>query len=152
MKLAEALNLRADCRTRLVELKERLSLNAQVQEGDSPAEDPEVLLEEFERVATQFQRLIQQINKTNSAMPFKTGMTITDAIALRDVLGFKYSAYRELAKAATVTGSRYSKSEIKFRSSVNVADIQKKADAYSRDYRKLDSDIQAVNWLTELVE
>lgn len=40
MKLAEALNLRADVSKRLSQLSERLTANAKVQEGDSPAEDP----------------------------------------------------------------------------------------------------------------
>ena len=43
MKLAEALNLRADLQKRIAQLKERLANNVKVQEGDSPAEDPKAL-------------------------------------------------------------------------------------------------------------
>jgi len=35
MKLAEALTLRADLQKRIAQLKERLLINAKVQEGDS---------------------------------------------------------------------------------------------------------------------
>jgi hypothetical protein len=136
----------------LAQLKERLLRNAKVQEGDLPAEDPNEMVDELERVADQLQRLIQQINKTNSITKLRKDLTIADAIAVRDVLRIRHSVYRALAEAATVTATRYSRSEVKFQSTVNVAEIQKKVDSFARDYRELDSDIQAANWLTELVE
>ena len=43
MKLAEALQERADLKRSIEELKNRLSRNALVQEGEAPAEDPEKL-------------------------------------------------------------------------------------------------------------
>ena len=152
MLLAEALILRADCQTRLSQLKERLVRNAKVQEGDLPAEDPNELVEELERLAARLQNLIQQINKTNSVTKLRKDMTIADAIAVRDVLKIRFRAYRELTEAATVTQSRYGSSEVKFLSTVKVAEIQKKVDSLARNYRDLDSEIQAANWLTDLVE
>jgi len=44
MKLAEALNNRADLKKRLFQLKERLLRNSKVQEGEEPSENPEDLL------------------------------------------------------------------------------------------------------------
>ena len=46
MKLAEALALRADLKKRIDQVECRLVLNAKVQEGEAPAEDPEALLAE----------------------------------------------------------------------------------------------------------
>ena len=43
MKLAEALNQRADLQKRIAQLRDRLSNNVKVQEGDLPAEKPEDL-------------------------------------------------------------------------------------------------------------
>ena len=48
MKLAEALQERADINSRLAELYPRLSNNAIVQEGEKPAEDPQSLIDEIE--------------------------------------------------------------------------------------------------------
>ena len=48
MKLAEALNLRADLQKRIAALKDRLIRNAKVQEGDTPSEDPVMLLKELD--------------------------------------------------------------------------------------------------------
>ena len=61
MKLAEALNLRADVSKRLSQLSERLTANAKVQEGDSPAEDPAELLGELDRLTGQLEELISRI-------------------------------------------------------------------------------------------
>ena len=53
MKLAEALQDRADLARRIDSIKNRLSHNAIVQEGELPAEDPAVLLTEFDACAAQ---------------------------------------------------------------------------------------------------
>ena len=44
MKLAEALMIRGDLQTKLASLRERIANNAQVDEGDTPREDPQELL------------------------------------------------------------------------------------------------------------
>jgi len=48
MKLAEALNLRADLQRRVEQLRMRLAQNAKVQEGEEPLEDPKGLLAELD--------------------------------------------------------------------------------------------------------
>lgn len=73
MKLAEALILRADCQKRIEQLKQRLIRNAKVQEGDQPAEEPEKLLEELERIAGDVLLLIRRINRTNAATELTWG-------------------------------------------------------------------------------
>ncbi len=152
MKLAEALVLRADHQTRLAQLKQRLLLNAKVQEGDQPAENPQALMDELERIADELVTLIQQINRTNTVTELEPGLTLSDALAVRDVLRSRHTAYRDLAQTATVTQTRYSKSEVRFESTVDVAAIQRRADQIAQDYRELDTRIQAANWLIDLVE
>lgn len=44
MKLAEALILRSDYQKRIEQLKNRLTNNAKIQEGDEPMESPELSL------------------------------------------------------------------------------------------------------------
>ena len=152
MKLAEALIKRAEYQTRLAQLKKRIVDNAKVQEGDKPAEDPLELLKEVEEIAENLVALIQKINKTNINTSFDKGSSITDAIAVRDVLKTRYGIYKDLAQNAIITQSRYTKSEVKFLSTVNVAEIQKKADDLAKEYRELDAQIQGLNWQTELEE
>ena len=66
MKLAEALQERADLNRQLEQMKMRLYNNATVQEGEQPAEPPEELLEELERKLMRLEELMARINLTNS--------------------------------------------------------------------------------------
>ena len=150
MKLAEALILRADQQRRVEQLKQRIIRNAKVQEGDNPAEEPNSLMEELENTLKDLTKIVQRINKTNLNTKFKKN-TLTDALAIRDNLKMKCDIYRELCKTATVTQDRYSKSEVKFISTVNVADIQKIADRLAKEHRELDAAIQELNWSTMLL-
>lgn len=152
MKLAEALILRSDIQKRIAQLEQRLDRNAKVQEGDTPAEDPAMLLVELESLTAQWERLIQRINRTNTATELQGHGTLADALATRDVLQRKQAIYRDLATTATVGQDRFSRSEIKFRSVVNVKEIQQQADRLAQQLRELDTRVQAANWQTDLLE
>lgn len=152
MKLAEALNLRADLNIRLNELCNRLNNNARVQEGDTPAEDPQTLLVEIESVADQLTELIQRINKTNLATMLESGETLTDALAVRDTLRMKSGIYRALAQHASATQDRYTRYEVKFVPTIDVSETMQHADSLAQAHRELDAQIQALNWGTELID
>jgi len=151
MKLAEALILRADCQKRFAQLKSRLLVNARVQEGDKPAEEPQKLIAEAERVADELVDLIKRINKTNSATLVAAGKTISDVLAERDVLALRRAAYSDLATNAAIAHARLTRSEIKYVSTVKVVEIQKRADELAKNYRELDARVQELNWKTELI-
>ena len=151
MKLAEALILRADCQKRIAQLKSRLLTNAKVQEGDVPAETPQDLIAELERVSAELLDLIKRINRTNSTTGFAGGGTLSDALAKRDVLAQQRSAYAELAQTASISHGRFTRSEVKYISTINVAEIQRRADDLAKAHRELDARIQELNWQTELV-
>ena len=151
MKVAEALALRADLQKRLEQLKQRLVKNARIQEGDKPEEDPAELQSELEKSARELTLLIQRINRTNSAARFGDRV-LADALAERDILRIRYNAYRELATAASTTQARMTRSEVKFISTISVAEIQKKADVLAKEYRELDTRIQEADWATTLLD
>ena len=73
MKLAEALTERADKNRRLQELRERIVRNAQHQEDETPAEDPNELLEEYRAASSDFERLIVRVNTTNNQVTLEDG-------------------------------------------------------------------------------
>lgn len=151
MKLAEALILRADCQKRFEQLKARVLRNVKVQEGDEPAENPQALLQELERVAFELAELIKRINRTNAGVTFADGKTISDVLAERDVIALQRSLYGDVAQAATVTQDRYTRTEVKYVSIVSVMEAQKRADALAKAYREIDARVQELNWQTELV-
>lgn len=79
-------------------------------------------------------------------------MTLSDVLASRDVIRLKQGIYRDLAQAAVVTQGVFTKSEVKWKGTVDVAQIQAHADELAKEYRELDARIQATNWLTDLTE
>lgn len=150
MLLAEALAERAQAQERLNSLHERLLTVARVQEGDTPDEDPQELLRELDGVAGRIDELVQAINATNIATAFDKKMNLMEALALRDGLLRKRRIYHDLAQRAGTRSDRYSRTEIKFVSTIPVADLRKRVDDLSKQYRELDTRIQQLNWNTEL--
>jgi len=149
MKLAEALKERADLNRKINELRMRLQNNALVQDGEKPAEDPKALLTELDAAIERLQLLMAAINKTNCAVEID-GRTVTDLIAEKDALTLQASAYRNLIDTASARVDRYSRTEIKITSTVDVKKLQKKADDLSKRIRLLDNQLQECNWTTDL--
>ena len=149
MKLATALSERADIQRRISELGGRLNNNAKIQEGEKPSEDPKALLAELDECIKRLEELIARINKTNNET--KSGnKTITDLIAHRDCLKERIRIMRNFLDASSEKVNRYSKAEIKILSTVSVPELQKQLDAYSKELRETDEQIQGLNWTTEL--
>jgi len=150
MKIAEGLILRADYQKRLEQIRERLARSAKVQEGEKPPENPSDLLNEMNDLINKLTVHVQKINKTNSLAVVEDGKTIKDLLAERDSISLKGSILESLLKATTIKHDRYSKSEVKFISTVNVAEIQKEIDILSKKYREIDTKVQKNNWKIEL--
>ena len=150
MKLAEALQERADLNRRIQQLQQRLNSNAIVQEGEPPAEDPQELLAELDGCVQNLEALITRINLTNCQTQVG-GESLTALLARRDALKLKLSVYRDLAYNASQLARRATRTEIKVLSSVSVKDVQKQADDLAKELRLLDNSIQAANWTTELI-
>lgn len=149
MKLAEALQERADLNRRIEQLRYRLNNNVLVQEGEKPLEDPAALLEELESSFTRLEWLIARINLTNCAVKVE-GRSLTELIARRDVLSLRAEAYRRLVEEASQNTHRATRTEIKIL--VDVPALQRQADDASRELRLLDNTLQATNWTADLME
>lgn len=150
MSLAEALQLRADIKTRIAQLHSRLNDNAKVQEGEAPAEDPLRLIELLNAECSAYEELIRRINLTNAATVLD-GQTLTALLARRDTLSLELSIMRDFLQQASQRIDRYSKTEIKIFSTVDVTAMQKTVDAKSKELRQLDAAIQKLNWNTMLI-
>ncbi|HAK42362.1 MAG TPA: hypothetical protein DCM59_06170 [Clostridium sp.] len=151
MKLAEALILRADYQKKIEQLKKRLFNCVKVQEGEEPSEDPQILLEEINAIMNELTRLIQRINKTNCSIQFDETKTLADALAYRDQLLDKRLILSTLADTAAIKHDRFSRSEVKFLSTINVSDTQKQIDKLSKEFRELDTKIQGMNWIVDII-
>lgn len=151
MKLAEALITRADYQKRIEQLKRRISMNLKIQEGEEPAEDPNAMLAELDGIMKELTILIKRINKTNSSIQFDETRTLTDALAERDQIWDKRLMLGKFAEEASVRNDRYSRTEIKIISTVDVKKIQKQVDQLSKEFREMDTKIQGLNWSIDLI-
>lgn len=150
MKLAEALSIRKDLQTRISELTARLMNNVKIQEGDEPAEDPKDLLKELDSCLKQLEEYIYRINVTN--MRTMCGKkTLTQLMAERDVLTKRVEVMQNVFNQASSTNERYSRSEIKFVTTIDIKALRKQIDKLSAQLRQLDIEIQSINFSTDLI-
>lgn len=150
MKLAEALILRSDCQKRIEQLKIRIQNNIIVQEGDSPSEDPIVLIRLLKDTQKELENLIKRINRTNNNTQFEENKTLADVLVERDLLLERRNILADIATIASQREDRYSNSEIRKVSVINVSAIQNEVDNLSKEYRELDTRIQEKNWTVDL--
>ena len=135
MLLAEALAERAEAQRRYEQLMQRLLRVVRVQEGDQPVEDPEELLVSANGILDRMDWLIRRVNKTNTQTMFDDKHTLTDAIAFRDMALKRRKLYSDVATKASTAQDRYTRSEIKYVSVIDVRKMQKQVDKLAGEYR-----------------
>ena len=151
MKLAEALSIRKDLQKRIQQIGKRLEDNVKVQEGDEPSENPDELMKELDGCLNKLEDLIWRINLTNVKTFYESGKTLTQLMAEKDVLTLRISTLRNTFERASSQQERYSRSEIKMVTIVDVKQLSNQIDEYSARLRKLDIAIQTLNFQTELI-
>ncbi len=151
MKLAEALILRADLQKRIEQVRNRLYNNVLTQEGELPSEDPDVLLKEFMDLQKELTTIIKAINRTNHNTPFNDQMMLSEALVERDAILAKRTILSSAADRASQKQERYSRTEIKSVSTIDIKKFQKQADQLSKEFRELDTKIQGMNWTIDLM-
>jgi len=151
MKLAEALQERADLKRNITSLRERLERVVLVQEGEKPVEEPRELLRSLDESVSRMEYLMAAINHTNDQTE-AGGMTLTQLIAKKDALSLKLAAYKQLVREAGYNTSRARGTEIKVLAVIKASEIQKQVDRMSKEIRELDNLLQATNWTKDLLE
>lgn len=150
MKLAEALLLRTEYQQKVESLQRRILSNIKIQEGENPTENPDELLKEILLVNEQLADIIVRINKTNNNACISNGKTLAEGLVERDMIMKKRSILSSIVDEANQKDYRLSHSEVKMHVSVDIAEIQKMIDKLSKQYRQLDTEIQSVNWTTDI--
>lgn len=150
MKLAEALLLRTEYQQKVESLQRRILSNIKIQEGENPTENPDELLKEILLVNEQLADIIVRINKTNNSACISNGKTLAEGLVERDMIMKKRSILSSIVDEANQKDYRLSHSEVKMHVSVDIAEIQKMIDKLSKQYRQLDTEIQSVNWTTDI--
>lgn len=151
MKLAEALINRKELESKREDLANRIFNNVNGQEGETPNEDPNELIRELKETNKEFIEIVQRINRTNNRVEIKEGFTISDALVKREGLLKLVEKLRTISEQGTISVNRYSLSEIKYVTYVDIKEMQREIDQYSKEARELDVLIQQSNWTVDLI-
>ena len=150
MKLAEALLLKSDYQRDIYELKTKIMHCSNIQEGEESLVNPDDLLSKLDEVFNKLELITKRINYTNSQIIIN-GQTLVDLILTRDAIKMKRKILTTLLDEATIKQDRYSQSEIKFVTIIDVLNIQRQIDDLSKRFRELDTQIQQLNWTHDLM-
>ena len=145
MKLAEALNERADLQKKIASIRERLAHNVLVQEGDMPAESPDELFKQLDSLIKRFALLVSTINK------FNLDVGLTELLATRDAAILHHSVLSAVLQTLNHRNERYGRNEIKFVKTISVAETQDRVDELAKQIRELNNEIQRINWEKDIV-
>ena len=118
---------------------------------NSSKSDPNELLKELDECLKKLEQLIWRINLTNVQTVNDAGKTLTQLMAEKDVLKLRISTMRNAYEIASAQRERYTRTEIKMLTTIDVKQLRKQIDEYSVQLRKLDMEIQSMNFTTELV-
>ena len=151
MKLAEALQERADLQAKIAQLSERINNTVLVQEGEVPAEDPTQMLEEVSSCIDRMESLVRQINLSNCQLKVD-GESLTAIIAKKDMLTRKLSVFKKALSYALQSTYRARGTDIKILPAINVGKLRKDADAMAMELRLIDNKLQKANWTFDLIE
>ena len=147
MKLAEALLLRADIMRKIEHLQNRITPVLIVSDDKLPQEDPDKLIARLRKAIEDLEILIVRINKTNNETNIEGEGSLMEALAKRDSLKMLSEKLRNIRYAAQLNNS----SEKNLKTTVDIKRLQVEMDQTGRAFRDIDSKIQGLNWLTELI-
>lgn len=153
MKLAEALQRRADLREKIDTVGDRMKANVLVQEGTEADFDVKQLAEEYQGLMEEWVALVGRIGRTNhTAKDEETGKTLADLLVEREAAKMEKAAYDGIVAVYSEKSWRARGAELKIISTFKAKDAQKMSDDAAKRFRELDNKIQMLNWCTDLTE
>ena len=153
MKLGEAILKRDEYIKKQEELKKRVKSNVAVKddnENNENNENPNDLIKEYIDINNELSDLIIKIENKEHEIKLDIGISISEAVNIRDKLYRELEIYKTVLKELNSKEYRNAKNEIKMKVLVNVKDIQNEADKISKAYSDIDVMIQAANWNADL--
>ena len=151
MKLAEALNQRSALIKQISELKNRLVDCVCVQEGDTPVDTAEELMQELDPLIEQLHQLVYQINLTNLQTK-DNSKSITELLAERDALSMRINYLNDCLNHLRDNRVRYRSDDIRFIRTIDPKILRDMQSKESAKLRQINLKIQMLGWTHDLIE
>jgi len=152
MLLSNALVKKSELQKEKKLLMDRIDKVLRTDKEDEPIEDINLLIDLLEKVVDELAELIMQIHHTNHRTYLEEGMTLDDAIILREKHSRQVGIYRSIAKGTTQIKDRWVPYYNNYARFISPTEFHKKADEYACKYAELNTRIQQKNWETKLIE
>lgn len=149
MKIAQALEMRADSLKKISNIKERIEKNVKLPENEKPIEDPIGLIELGLDHIREYHSYVKRINKANMENEIN-GINMSELLLKKDKLMIEKRFYDRIINKATSEYDRWSRSEVKSYVTVDVNKYQKICDKLGKEIRELNMKIQENNWKFEI--
>ncbi|MFR3287197.1 DIP1984 family protein [Enterococcus casseliflavus] len=150
MKLAEALLLRRDLNNRLFQLRNEISSNVLVQEGDTLDRSITELFKEYDEINQQYSELVVAINRKNATASLAdSALLLMEALEQREQLRRKHALLTQ-ALDETKAAPRMGRNEIRLVRTIDTKTLTEQLNATAKQLRELDGKIQQTNWLVDL--
>ena len=150
MKLGEAILKRDEYIKKQEELKKRVKSNVAVKDDNENNENPNDLIKEYIEINNELSDLIIKIDNKEHETKLHIGISISDAVRIRDKLYREMEIYKTVLKELNSKDYRNAKNEVKMKVLVNVKDIQTEVDKLTKAYNDIDVMIQSTNWNVDL--
>ncbi|ACN84260.1 DIP1984 family protein [Brachyspira hyodysenteriae] len=150
MKLGEALLKKDEYVKKIDNLKKRVKNNVVMKEDNENNEDPNDLIKEYIETNNELSDLIMKINNKENTTRLEIGISISEAINIKDKLTREIDIYKSILKEVNSKDFRTAKNELKMKVLINVKDIQNEFDKLSKALNDIDIMIQSANWNTDL--
>ncbi|ASJ21442.1 hypothetical protein BHAMNSH16_07210 [Brachyspira hampsonii] len=150
MKLGEALLKKDEYIKKIDNLKKRVKNNVIIKEDNENNEDPNDLIKEYIETNNELSDLIIKISNKEHTTKLEIGVSISEAINIRDKLSREMDIYKSILKEVNSKDFRTAKNEVKMTVLINIKEIQKEFDKLSKAFNDIDIMIQSANWNTDL--
>ena len=110
------------------------------------------MLERMETRASEFQKLVTAINRTNISVKDERGRSMTELLAERDALRARQSILTEAYQQATQKEDVYGRQELRYVPTMDIVGLRKRLEVVNTQLRELNMLVQRLNWEVDLAE
>lgn len=148
MKLAELLRHRSGLQNRADELLTRLFNNVKSFDGEAPSEPPLSLLAALDAVYDELASVVATINHINASRTNNDGDSLSALLIRRETISRKLTVRKKAALKAVQRDFHEGGRSVR---NIDVGALHAEAENLSDELRRVDAEIQQLNWSIEVV-